>query len=42
MGDARDRISAGSGGNAGYNDLYRETVGNHDTLGDVTNDIGSL
>ena len=39
MGDDQGRIIMGSGGNAVENDLYRETTGNHGTLGCIAYDI---
>ena len=42
MGDARGRSSAGSGGNAVGDDLYRETTGNCGTVGDITTNIRSM
>ena len=42
MRDARGGISAGSGQNAVINDLYRETSGNHGTVGGVMTNIRSV
>ena len=42
VGDARGGSSAGSGGNAADDDLYRETAGNRGTVGDVTTNILSV
>ena len=42
MVDAWVRSSAGSGGNAVIDDLYRETAGNRGTVGGVTTTIRSV
>ena len=42
MGDARGESSAGRGGNAVGDDLYREMAGNCGTVGGITTDVQSV
>ena len=42
MGDSQGRSSAGSGGNAVGDDLYRDMAGNRGTVGGITTNIQSV